>query len=321
MAKKFEERLEAVRDAVASPKTPAARKLLTSTLRGQHGFLISVAASAAVEDEELRQEAPAAFERLCVDPIKRDPQCHGKVAIARAFYDAEIRAPEVFTRGVRHVQLEPVLGGRQDTAAELRGICLLALVHGHHPRALVYAAERLADPERAARLAAVRALAASNRPDVAEPLLTLRIESGEPDAEVATDCLTELLRLDAEANLEAVVLRLRDRDLGVAEAAALALGATRAPGALDALRVAADDTVELERRRTLFLALAMLRSDGAWACLVEYVTDASVAVAGDALDALATFRDHPGVRELVEAAIDERNDEALRKQFESAFEP
>lgn len=319
MAKKFEERLEAVRDAAASPKSAASRRLLSSTLRGRQGFLISIAATATAGDASLQTDARAAFERLCVDPIKRDPQCHGKVAIARTFYDAEIRAFDVFKRGVRHVQLEPVYGGRQDTAAELRGTCIQALVHGQHPRALVYAAERLADPERAARLAAIRALQMSGRPDVAEPLLVLRLEAGESDPEVVTDCMTALLRLDADENLARVAESLNNPDPAMVEAAALALGASRVEGAYDHLREATDRAVGTANRSVLFLALAMLRSDAAWQLLIEHIMEGAPPEATAALEAMATFKDQPQLRERVCAAVEDRADRSLTAAFERAF--
>lgn len=319
MARRFEERVRAVEEAVADPGTPEHRALLGKTLDGKQGYLISRAAAALALDDELVPPACDAFARLLEDPIKRDPQCHGKTAIATALYDAEIRAEEVFIAGVAHVQLEPVLGGKQDTAAELRGVCLMALTHAQHPRALVHAAAMLADPERAARLAALRALDASGRPEVAEPLLRLRLEQGDDDGEVLTDCMAGLLRLDAAANLRLLSERIDGADAAAADAAALAIGSSRAPQALEVLQGHATRSVDPGRRRTLLLAMAMLRSDAAWQHLIEVIMDGERGEAVDAIDALATFGEQSDLHARVEAAVLDRGEPEVSARFERAF--
>jgi hypothetical protein len=80
---------------------------------------------------------PAAFERLGHDGVKRDPACPGKTAIARCLRDLDAGAEEVLLVGVRTVQREPVWGTSVDTAAELRGVCVMGLVERQHPRAWV----------------------------------------------------------------------------------------------------------------------------------------------------------------------------------------
>ena len=62
----------------------------------------------------------AAFDRFLPDAVRRDPTCAAKIAIAEALNRLESREAELFLRGVRHVQPEPVWGGREDTAARLR---------------------------------------------------------------------------------------------------------------------------------------------------------------------------------------------------------
>ena len=59
--------------------------------------------------------------------LKRDPQCWGKNAVAKALKELEHREAAPYLRGTAHIQMEPVWGGQQDTAGPLRGICLLAL--------------------------------------------------------------------------------------------------------------------------------------------------------------------------------------------------
>ncbi len=77
---------------------------------------------------ELIPDLLGAFDRLFVKPVERDPQCWAKNAIAQALMDLDYREHAPFLMGARHVQLEAVWNGQEDTAQTLRGICLLALV-------------------------------------------------------------------------------------------------------------------------------------------------------------------------------------------------
>ena len=322
MGKRFEDRVQEVRDAVRDPGAPQHRKCLIKTLGGRNGYLISLAMPALRSgDETFLDAARAAFDRLLADPVKRDPQCHGKVAIAQALYDADIASDTLFISGVAHVQLEPVMGGRQDTAAQLRGISLMALVHVQHPRALVCAAAMLADPERPARLAALRALTASGRQDIAEPLLRLRLGVGENDPEVLSECMSALLEVNGHDNVGLMAEYLAAGDTAAAQAAAVALGASRLPQALEILSTHVGTTVSPERRRTLILGLAMLRSDAAWQLLIEMVMEGSRGEAVDAIDALATFKEQPGLRERVQDAAMDRGDAEIQRSFEHSFGP
>lgn len=319
MARRFEERVEAVRQAAETPQSADSRKDLQRVLRGKQGYLISVAARALSSGgEDLRPLAIEAFDRLLEDPISRDPQCHGKLAIAQVLYDQDHTGHDPFEAGVQHVQLEPVLGGRQDTAASLRGLCLMALMVQLHPRAWVFAGAMLADPERAARLAAVRAIDSGGRPDLAEPLLRLAFQV-EADPEVAMDCLAGLLRLDPHANLPLAQARLRGSDAEQADVASLALGAARPEGALALLARALEDTFEEGRRRTCATAIAMLRTDAAWQQLIELILEGELRLAQASVEALGSFQDHPGLRERVADAVADRGDPDLDASLDRVF--
>lgn len=320
VARKFEERVEELRRAVEMPTDPASRKCIVKALDGKNGFLISLAVKAIRPDDvQLVGKAEAAFERLLEDAIKRDPQCYGKTAIAQMLFDAEIRAHDVFEAGVKHVQPEPVLGGKQDSAGQLRGVCVMALAHGQHPRALVEAARLLADPERAARIAAARALVASGNRETAEPLLRLRLEIREDDPEALSEYMAGLLELNPSDNLDVVAAKMDSPDVATAEAAALALGSSRTAGAFEHLARRFEKTITTSSRGTLLLAIAMLRTDTAWQYLIERIMEGAPGEVIAAVDALATFKEQPGLRERVEAAVLDRADSDLRARFERAF--
>lgn len=179
-------------------------------------------------------------------------------------------------------------------------VSLMALVHAQHPRAMVFAAAMLADRERSARTAAIEALRASGRADVAEPVLRLRLECGEEEPELCSDCMAALLEFAPEDNLVVVGAYLDARDASIAEAAALAIGSSRVPGAFELLHDHVARCLTADRRRIFLLALAMLRSDVAWQYLSELVLDEPEAIACAALDALATFKHDDALRERVE---------------------
>src|SRR4051812_50220766 len=77
---------------------------------------------------EALPELVAAFEGLFDKPAERDPQCWGKNAIAKALMELEYRESEAFLRGARHIQMEPIWGGRAATASTLSDACRLGLV-------------------------------------------------------------------------------------------------------------------------------------------------------------------------------------------------
>lgn len=328
MAKRFDTQLAALQQAVADRTAPKARARIIEALESKSGLLVATATAAAVSGDEddpvvdkgLLERLPAAFERLMIDAGERDPQCRGKTAIAKALRRAEAEAEAVFVAGVRHVQYEPVWGGKVDSAAELRGVCLMALVEGYHPRAMVEAAQLLADPEAAARMAAARSLGCSGRAEVAEPLLRLRVQAGEADAEVLGECFGALLQLAPAPSLVYVASFLGGADDVAAEAAALALGGSRLPGALAPLLEQARGFTGRGRRRVLLLAISLLRVEEGWAYLVELVEQGAPPAASEALEGLAAFAHDERLRERVQGAVARRADPALRRKFDERFE-
>ena len=242
------------------------------------------------------------------------------MAIAKALRRAEQHPDEVFLVGVRLRQYEPVWGGRVDTAAELRGVCAMALMEEHHPRGPVEVAQLLADPEAAARTAAARALGACGRTEVAEPLLRLRVEIGDAEPQVMGECLAALLQVAPRESLPYVADFLGARDDAIAEVAALALGESRLDGALEPLCTQAERTLGSgDRRAVLLLAIAMLRTDAAWSWLVEQVQAGARGPAVAALRALATFKHDPRLHARVSEAVALRTGEPLESAFEEIF--
>lgn len=317
---RLEDTLDALGALRRAPVTDATRTALADALKARNAAVVAKAAQVAGELalRALAADLAAAFDRFLVDAAKTDPGCRAKVEIARALHDLGDDPGGVFRRGLRHVQPEPVFGGREDTAPELRALCALGLVRTGHPDAVLEVTALLADPAPAARIGGARALAYAG--DAAsEPLLRLRVLVGDDDAGVLTECLDALLAIAPARSRAFVAALLADARPGVQEAAALALGASRQPEALPLLRAFWERTVPVDLRRTALVAVAMLRQEDALAFLVDLVAAAPGPDARDALAALATFRHDESLRARVETAVAARRDVDLRPAFAKAF--
>ena len=106
----------------------AAHEPLRRALNDRNNYIVGRAAAIIGELrlEELIPDLLVAFDRFFEEPVKADPQCLAKNAIAQALKDLGHHAAAAYVRGIVHVQLEPTWGGRADSAAALRGTCALA---------------------------------------------------------------------------------------------------------------------------------------------------------------------------------------------------
>jgi hypothetical protein len=320
--RRLEDRLADLAALRREPITDATLAALRGALGEKTSHVVAKAAQVTGELglAVLSDDLAAAFPRFLVAPARSDPGCRAKTEIARALCELGVDPADVLLRGVRHRQLEPVFGGREDTAAELRSLCALGLVRTGHRDAMVALADLLADPEPGARIGAARAIACMGDP-AGEALLRLRALAGDADAGVLSECLGALLALAPVRGLEFASRFLERDDAVVQEAAALALGGSRLPGALPILRAWWERTADGELRRTALLAIAMLRHDDAIAALLAVVGDAPGPDARQALAALGTYRHDDGLRARVDRAVTERHDVDLRAAFAEAFPP
>lgn len=304
-ARKLEEKLAALKALERAPEAPdleAVREALGSKV----GALVAAAAR-LVASRELRGlgiELAAAFTRLSERPIERDPGCRGKVAIVKALRALDAWEDEVFVPGVALVQEEPVWGGKEDTAAELRAECAMAFAHAGRADALDVLADLLADPERAARAGAAQALGDTGRPD-ATALLRYKVRVGDAEPEVISACLGSILALAPRTSLPFFASLLKGRDER-ATAAALALGESRLAAAAPLLVTWCEEATAEVRARVGYLALALLRDDRATDYLLEQVRNGEAADAVAAGKALATFRDDPRLSARLREALEER---------------
>ena len=233
----FDEQMAALDALKSHPLDEAAVELIRRSLAGKSNFLAAKAARLA-EENQLADLVPAmiaAFERFFVNAEKSDPQCWAKNALSRALAKLGCRDEDVFLRGLNHHQMEPVWGGRSDTAGTLRGNCAHGLmgceglVSGD---VLVLLVDLLADEDKAVRVEAVRAIAQLD--EMAVPVLRLRALIPGEEPEVLAVCFSALLAIDRDGSVPFVARSLAKGDDSAGEAA-FALAETHHPAALEAL--------------------------------------------------------------------------------------
>lgn len=303
-----------------SPENYDLKRDLGRLLGHKSNHVIAAAANTAerLEASSLAQELVDAFQTLMRDPAKRDPGCKALLAIAKALAAIDHHAAQVYFAGIRHIQMEGSFGPPVDAAAELRGVCAQGLARTLHPDALEECVTLLADREPAARAGAVRAIADTGS---REGVLLLRFKalSGDASIEVMLECFAALLRMASAPSLTFVGQFLYDGTEEIAEAAALALGESHLPAAFELLRKSWEATADPARKRTLLLAIAMLRLDESLDFLLTRVSEDSDRPASDAMAALGLYARDDTVRERIESSIAKRNSETLRAAFTREF--
>jgi HEAT repeat protein len=233
----FDEHMSALDALKGQPVDDAAIEFIRKSLASRSNILVSKAARLA-EDNNLAALVPdviASFIRFFADAEKTDPQCWAKNALGRALSKLECRDTDVFLRGLRHHQMEPVWGGRSDTAGTLRANCALALVACEsipNEDLLLLLIDLLVDPDKRVRSEVVRAIAQIG--SLALPVLRLRALIPGEDPEVLSALFCALLNLDRADGISFVSRFLASADDSAAEAA-FALAETHSQPALDAL--------------------------------------------------------------------------------------
>ncbi len=320
LARGTEEALRKIKAIREAPEQYDLKRDLGPFLKHKSNHVVAAAASTAerLEAIALAQDLTDGFLELMTDPAKRDPGCKALTAIVRALAALDQSAARVYFAGLKHVQMEGSFGPPVDVAAELRGLCAQGLARMAHPDALAECVAMLVDPEPAARAGAVRAIADYGSQDGAL-LLRLKALVGDKELQVTAECFAALLRLAPAASLEFVADFVRRGSGEIGEAAAFELGESRLAAAFPLLRKAWDEIARAERRRTLLLAMAMLRLDEAVEFLLERVAADSERPAADAIAALAIYGRDETIRARVEDAVRKRQSAALQSVFEREF--
>jgi HEAT repeat protein len=314
-----EAKLARLRELRGQPPSPQLLQELRSALRDSSNHVAAEAAEVAGEARltDLAPNLVETFERFLDNPAKKDKLCRAKIAIAQALNKMEFTDEGFYLRAARYVQLEPAWGGSHDTAVPVRVACAFGLVRIRYRHFLHVLVDLLTDPDKAARVGAVQALAYSGA-EAAGLLLRLKVRLGDPEPDVISECFGGVLELLPVQGISFVAEFLTSADEAIQEAALLALGSSRRPEAFQVLKSFAEEHSG-ELQEVALVALALLRLPAATDYLLTLVSDQSRAAATAALGALAVYRHDPRVRERAAAAVAKNGDAALRALFEKRF--
>jgi HEAT repeat protein len=274
----FEEQIAAL-DSLRQQTPEACIEPLHRALEHRNNFVVAKAADLVrvFQLPQLIPELLTAFNRFFDNPVKTDPQCWAKNALSRTLAAFEYQDAEVFLRGIRHIQLEPVWGGSSDTAGTLRATCALALVQCRRllePDLLAHLVELFADKDKSVRIEAARAVEQVGSPSAAL-LLRLRAVLGADEPEVLGACYSGILRLEGASALPWIGRFLASSDDAAAEAA-LAIAGTHSPQAFNILRERFAEEADPWFRSVLLSAIALTRQDAASEFLIDLVSSESL---------------------------------------------
>ncbi len=276
--RKFEEQIAAL-DALRDQPEDRRAEPLRKALGGKNNFIAAKAAD-LIREFNLAELAPdllAAFDHFFENPEKSDPQCWAKNSISRALAAFELQDADVFLRGMRHIQLEPVWGGSSDTAGTLRATCALALVQCRSLAAadlLAHLIDLLADKDKAVRVEIVRAIAQLNSTSAAL-LLRARAVVGADEPEVLGACYAGVLSIEGAGAIPWVSRFLTGGDDAAAEAA-LAIAGTHSPQAFELLKKCLVKAIDPWFRSVVLSAIALTRHEAAHEFLLDLVRQESM---------------------------------------------
>jgi len=271
--RQFEQQIAAL-DALRAAPEESRVDPLRRALAHKNNFIAAKAADLAREFnlQNLTPDLLEAFARFFHNPEKSDPQCWAKNAISRTLSAFELQEPEVFLQGMRHIQLEPVWGGRSDTAGTLRATCALALVQCGtltNDDLLRHLISAFADPDKVVRAELARAVEQVGSPS-ASLLLRLRATLGNDEPEVLGACYSGVLHLEGLSAIPWVCRFLSQGDDAAGEAA-LAIASTHSRQAFEALRSSLEEVSDPWFRSVLLSAIALTRQDEALEFLLDQV--------------------------------------------------
>jgi HEAT repeat protein len=289
---------------------PEGLKEIAKALNAKSNLVVAKAARliGAAQLTDLTPALAATFTRLLKAGTPADKGCAAKIAIARTLNSLECNDADLFLSGMKHRQPEPVWGGTEDTAADLRAICAVGLAGSTSYSKLRALVDLLVDSEWLARAGAVRAIAAIGS-ESASLLLRLKTFTGDRETEVMADCFAGLLAVDGVEAVPVIAsfaqYQPNHKNDEIREAAVLALGASRRAEAVEQLIEIFARTVDPESRRCILLSLATARTEPAIEFLIGLIREANPHLSEMATAALSIQSD-PKTRGLIDKALADR---------------
>jgi len=289
-SKKLEERIEQLRQLGASTPDATVIATLRKALADKSNLIVAAAAKTIAElhVSDLNRDLLAAFDRFFDDPVKTDPKCWGKTAIVKALTQLDYDDSTPFVRASRHIQMEPVYGGQEDAAPQLRANSYLALVQCRDLRRfqiLGHLVDALSDPADPVRIEAVRALSQLGG-DEAVLLLRLKARLGDRRPLIIGHAFDALLSLEHERAVAFVADYLDSAQEELRDEAALALGASRLQSAAKLLMKAWEEARSEIFRATLLRAISSSRLPEAIEFLLGILKTGTARESAAAIEAL-----------------------------------
>ena len=314
---RVERQLEHLKEVRAAGQSDATMKEVRKALADKVNLIVAKAAAIAAEWEvhSLLPNVLEAYNRLFDKASESDPQCAGKNELSRCLKEMGFAEAAVYLRGLQHYQWENTWGGKTDTAAVLRSTCALALVQCTDiPRheTLLHLVNALTEPDANVRMDVARALEQMGGREVAL-LLRLKARCGDKEARVVGQVLESLLSIEGASGVPFAAEFLRDQNVEVAEEAALALGASRLPEAVDVLTKAWLNPLGYRNRNTILRAISASRQNEALDFLLEQVRSAEYSTAQEVLWALKLHSDSEEIVRRIAEAV------ATREELKSIF--
>jgi hypothetical protein len=292
----------------ADPGSEASRQELERALADESWLVVATAAEIVAEHAltGFERALGAVWPRFVVKGPKGDPGCRAKEAALTALDRLEGFDSDPFVAAVRFKQLEPALGGAEDTAGGVRQRALFALLRQRHPDAPLYAGELLADENPNVRAGVCQALGHyGDRASAA--LLVHKLQAGDGDPNVLAEAAAALLTVAPEFALPLFEVWLRDGEAIRRECAALSLGQSRHPEAVGKLLAWLDEGAWDKDIELGFRALGLSRDERARRYLLDVVERAPRLRAERALAALSVHAyDEQLVARIREAAAKNR---------------
>jgi hypothetical protein len=294
-------------------RTPEGRAAFTKALAAKSNLVVAKAARilGAAQWLELSGEMAVAFDRMIEKAAAIDKACAATTAIARALVQLDYDSPDLFLRGMSHVQMEASWGPAVDAAVELRAVCAMGLANSTYPHKLGALIPLLVDKEWQARAGAIRAIAAIGG-ESASLLLRFKMLSGDREPEVMAECFTAILAIEGSEGVPLVAQFAGPHgEPEVREAALLAMGASRRVDAVDWLIRQFPATAAIPLRKCILLSLSTSRVEAAITFLLELIRTGSSPAAALAVDALSIHSRDRSLSAQVDDAVRSREERPL----------
>jgi hypothetical protein len=317
-----DERFREVQNLRHEADSKILRKKISSALQDRSNLVVSEAAKIIREFEltGFESELLASWERLLTNPAKLDPGCTAKTAIIEALGQFDFDDPEFYAKAILYQQPEPVWGGTDDTAVNVRGASAFAIARSRRMNIvakLTTLVELLLDPENArSRVFAAQAIADTRR-DEAIPVLRLQLGSSN-HAETMGACMTGLLTLAPDTYVPLVATYLEaEREEIILEAAA-SLGTCGRREAVAVLISAWKRTADPELKVSLLMSIGLSKESSGFDFLISLIAE-NTRDSEIALDALKPLCVYPDLCQRVRAGVTQSQSRVLLQVFERRY--